>query len=155
MRATVDIVPFVAQFESFVEHVYICPSGKKTIGFGHTGKGVDEKHITVTRGLELLAGDIKAVENVVMKELPELNENQMNALVSFVFNVGITAFLGSNTFRIIKANYNDPKIAKKLNEWNKGSYWVIEGGEKVKRYKVLPGLIKRRAKEAELYFKPI
>lgn len=155
MRATVDIVPMIAGFESFMDHVYTCPAGKKTIGFGHTGKGVDEKYITVNRGVELLISDIKDVEADIMDKLPDLNENQMNALVSFVFNVGITAFLGSNTFRIIKANHNDPKIAKKLNEWNKGSYWVIEGGEKVKRYKVLPGLVKRRAKEAELYFKPI
>lgn len=153
MRATVETVSFIAGFEDFVDHVYICPAGKKTIAFGHTGKGVEEKRVTVARGLELLIADIKAVESEIEKELPALNENQMNALCSFAFNVGIPQFFASNTFRIIKANPNDPQIAGKLKEWNKGGYYVIEGGERVKKYKVLPGLVKRRALEAELYFK--
>jgi lysozyme len=45
--------------------------------------------------------------------------------------------------RFIKANPNDPKIAAEFLKWNRA------GGE------VSTGLVRRRKKEAQLYFTPI
>jgi lysozyme len=69
-----------------------------------------------------------------------LNQNQFNAIVSFAFNVGLTALGKSSLLRKVNINPNDATIAAEFAKWNKA------GG------KVLNGLTKRRAKESKLYF---
>jgi lysozyme len=70
----------------------------------------------------------------------KLTQNQFNALVSFAFNLGVTALNKSTLLKKVNINPNDPTIAAEFAKWNKA------GG------KVLNGLTKRRAKEAKLYF---
>lgn len=72
-----------------------------------------------------------------------LNQNQYDAICSFVYNLGIGAFNKSTLLKKINVNPDDPMI--------KGEFmkWVKAGG------RTLPGLIKRRAQEAEIYFEPI
>jgi lysozyme len=72
-----------------------------------------------------------------------VNQNQYDALVSFVFNLGIGAFRKSTLLKKIQANPNDPAIRAEFMKW------VNAGG------KPLKGLITRRAAEADLYFKPL
>ena len=70
----------------------------------------------------------------------QLNQNQFDALVSFVFNVGTANYKKSTLRKKVLANPNDPAIADQFERW------VYAKG------KVLLGLMKRRADECELYF---
>jgi lysozyme len=120
---------------------YKCPAGVWTIGYGHTGSDVKEgKAITQTEAERLLRLDVEWAERAVNAELPAINQCQFDALVSFVFNVGAGAFAGSTLLKKAKASPNDPAIRAEFAKWRNG------GG------KVLPGLVKRRAAEADLYF---
>jgi lysozyme len=122
---------------------YKCPAGVLTIGYGHTGTDVTAgKTITQAEAEQLLRNDLAWAEEAVNSELPGINQNQFDALVSFTYNVGAGAFKGSTLLRKAKANANDPAIRSEFSKWKKG------GGQ------VLPGLVKRRAAEAELYFSP-
>jgi GH24 family phage-related lysozyme (muramidase) len=67
-----------------------------------------------------------------------LTQNQFDSLVSFVYNVGISAFAGSRLLKKINAGLMD-EAALEFPKWNKS------------RGRVLSGLVKRRAMEMGLY----
>lgn len=137
--------------EGFVDHWYPDPAlGWKlpTCCYGHTDAAGDPKFsatkaktFTKAEGKEILRKDLGAVEAGVKRHVTApLNENQLGALVSFVFNLGEGAFAGSTLLK--KVNAKDWAGASK--EFGK---WTKAGRPK----KVLPGLVKRRAAEASLF----
>jgi lysozyme len=92
-----------------------------------------------------LREDLKTSENEVSKKLPSINQNQFDALVSFVFNVGVGNFRNSTLLKKAKANAGDVTIRAEFARWNKA---CVNGA-----LKELPGLTRRRKEEADLYFK--
>ena len=130
----------IRRFEGEKLTAYRCPAGIWTIGVGHTGPDVySGLTITEERSLELLRADVSTFEAAVnsLVRVP-LNQNQFDALVSFVFNVGNGALKGSTLLR--KLNAGDYEgAAKEFGRWTKAL------GQ------TLTGLIKRRAAEAGLF----
>lgn len=118
---------------------YICPAGVLTIGYGSTGPHVKPgMTITEDQAEGLLRSDLRRFEDGVAQLAKVATDNQYSAMVSFAFNVGLEALKTSTLLR--KHNEGDYAGAKaEFARWNKG------GG------KVLPGLVTRRADEAELY----
>ena len=91
--------------------------------------------------MEILRYDVALAEKAVNKlvKVP-LNQNQFDALVSFVFNIGETQFASSTL--LAKLNNQDYQaVPSELNRWVHGS------GKK------LPGLINRRRDEGDLFSK--
>jgi lysozyme len=125
---------------------YLCPAGVPTIGYGSTrhpdGRKVilGEKLNSEKEATQLLLATMTSFEAAVNRHLPNLNQCQFDALVSFAYNVGTGAFIKSTLLKKAKVNPADPSI---LDEFQK---WVRGGG------KVLPGLVTRRKEEANLYF---
>lgn len=140
MKTSDKGLSLIKGFEGFRGRAYKCPAGVWTIGYGHTGLEVKSGSvITEWQGGELLKKDIarfeRAIDNLV--KVP-LNQNQFDALVSFVFNVGEVAFSKSTLLKLLNAK-DYTGAAAQFPRWNKG------GG------KVLPGLVKRRAAERKLF----
>lgn len=126
---------------------YLCPAKIPTIGWGNTVyenatkvKMGDE--ITLDRAKELFDLIIIKFEKNVLSALKGVvvNQNQFDALVSFTYNVGFGNLNKSTLLKKVIANPNDITIRDEFMKWNKA------GG------KVLNGLTKRRADEANLYF---
>jgi len=111
-----------------------------TIGYGHTGAEVHQgMTITQEQAEEFLMQDVqKAVQTVNSKVHTDLTQNEFDALVDFVFNVGAGNFAGSTLLR--KINAGDMEGA--ALEFEK---WTHADG------KVMAGLIKRRHAEAVLF----
>lgn len=111
-----------------------------TIGYGHT-KGVKPgDRITEQQALWYLRDDIADAERCVSeKVLATLTQNRFDALCSFVYNVGCGAFSKSTLLR--KLNAGDPTASDEFGRW------VKAGG------KTLPGLVRRRALERDLFAK--
>jgi len=131
----------IIRHEGFEAKAYKCPAGKWTIGYGHTKNVVSGMIITTQEGWEFLREDVKLAEKVVNDlVIVPLNQNQFDALVSFIFNVGSGAFQRSTLRRVL--NKSDYKRASE--EFKK---WVFAGGKK------LQGLVKRRNEEKELFNK--
>lgn len=124
---------------------YLDPVGMLTVGYGHMiRQGEDfSKGLTKEQALALLKRDIKRYEDAVIVYVSTpLNQNQFDALVSFVFNIGIGAFRKSTL--LVKLNAGDYEgAAPQFNRWTKGK---VEG-EVVS----LPGLVRRRASERALF----
>lgn len=134
-------------FEGLKLNAYKDSAGIPTIGYGN---------ITYIDGSKVKMGDIITQDNadklfqyyankfadqidaVVTKPI---NQNQFNAIVSLSYNIGPEAFKKSTLLKKLNVNPNDPSIKDEFMKW------VNSGGKKIQ------GLVNRRQKESELYFK--
>lgn len=140
MRTSQSGINLIKSFESLRLKAYKCPAGVWTIGYGHT-KGVKPGDVVDMQKAELLlADDLRELEAVVNWECPNVNQNQFDALVSFVFNCGTGSFLKSTLFKCVKVNPQNQNIRYEFGRWTRS-----KGVE-------LAGLIRRRKAETELYF---
>lgn len=125
--------------------IYPCSAGKNTIGYGHVITPDDKiiPPITEKQADDLLKQDIKVAENAVnlLVKIP-LTQNEFDALVCFVFNVGVGAFQKSTLLLFLNNNLMD-KIPNQLKQWNK----ITVNGIK----KVSNGLVNRRQEEVKLF----
>lgn len=104
---------FIKNFEGLKLKVYLCPAGKRTIGYGHV-LGTTERYNEITKETaeNILRNDLKASEYVINKSVTaKLNQEQFDALVSLVFNWGAGNFLKSKG--LIKLNNSDYEGAMK------------------------------------------
>ena len=84
MRTSQNGINLIKRFEGCRLTSYKCPSGKWTIGYGHTNGVKQGQKITKIKAEEYLKNDLKAFENAVEKMVKvPLNQNQFDALVSF------------------------------------------------------------------------
>ena len=116
------------------------PDDKWTIGWGHTGKNVVEGLTWVLSQAEAaFDSDTQGAATAVMRlvDVP-LTQNQFDALVAFVFNVGEPQFKDSTLLRVLNA-HDYAGAAGHFAEWNH------QAG------KVLAGLTVRRAAERDLF----
>lgn len=134
---------------------YICPAGKWTVSAGHRlypGEKVPgliyiANHwigkISEQTGEDLLTADLSICDKAIadLVKVP-LNQNQHDALASFILNVGRNAFANSTLL-----NYLNQRLygsaAKQLLRWTHGDH-----------SDVLPGLVIRRQYEYNLFRKP-
>ncbi len=140
MEINAQGVDLIKVHEGYSGTPYICPAGKLTIGYGHTGNVSGP--ITKEQAEKLLKKDLSTAENAIQEQVKvPLNSNQFSALVSFVYNVGTGNFARST----LRALLNDGNFEEAANEFEK---WVYGGGKK------LPGLIERRIAEKTLFLTP-
>ena len=134
----------IKRHESCRLKAYQCPAGVWTVGYGSTA-GVNRfTTITMQEAEIRLREDVKTAERTVEKVRylqPALNQNQFDALVSFVFNVGSGNF---NTSTLRKKVINNPADATIRNEFER---FIYAGGKQMR------GLVSRRKEEADLYFR--
>jgi len=135
---------FIKSFESLQLKAYKCSAGVPTIGYGHT-KGVTmDMVIDESEANKLLDEDVAQFDLDLNKKLPKkVRQNQWDALISFIFNLGMGAFLGSTLYKKLKADPEDPTIPNEFLKWDKARV----NGELV----ALKGLTRRRAAEAMMY----
>jgi lysozyme len=133
---------------------YLDIAGVPTIGYGHTlsvtHDDVGRRTITAAEAEELLLSDLFTAENDVLRATAavDLNQNQFDALVSFVFNLGIGRLLSSTLLKRIRAGrFEDVPFEL--------SRWVYATNRHTGRKEKMPGLIKRRAEEAALFSEPV
>lgn len=130
----------IKKYEGLRLEAYKCPAGVWTIGYGHTKGVIKGMKISKEEAEKLLQQDVSVFELQVINTVGKLSDCKIDALVSFAYNVGIAAFRNSTLCRKVKANSDDASIRSEFGKW------VYAGSKK------LPGLVKRRAEEAEMYF---
>ncbi len=140
MKASVDAYELIKQFEELRLEAYLCPAGIWTIGYGHTSGVSPNSFITIQEADEYLHRDVAAIEMQLNKLNLSLRQCQWDAIVSFVFNIGIGNFKASTLLAKIRINPDDNSI---IDEFLR---WVYANG------KVMRGLQKRRLTEMKLYF---
>lgn len=127
-------------FEGYRSEAYLCPAGVWTIGYGHT-KDVKEGDTCTREQADIfLKEDLKWAEDTVNAQNLTLGQYQFDALVSFVYNAGSSAFNNSTLLKMLKkSTAATPELEA---EWKKWKY---------SNKQVLKGLVRRRATEWILY----
>lgn len=107
-----------------------------TIGVGHTGPDIKEGLVwTQEKVMQTFATDVQRFEDAVNKGVKvELTQNQFDALVSFVFNVGAGAFAKSTLLKVL----------------NRGDYAGV--GAQLDRWNIPPEIIGRRNSEKRQFY---
>ena len=125
---------------------YRCPANKPTIGYGSLklidGTPVeDNMSITMQEAEDLLTHELKEYEGYIHDLVKvALNQNQFDALVSWVFNLGPTNLKSSTMLKVLNSTHVDwADIPYQIQRWNKVNGEVNEG------------LVKRRKSEALLF----
>ena len=129
----------IKDFEGLRLEAYLCPAGVPTIGYGHT-KGVKMGQvITHEQADDYLIEDIAPLERHLNKLGINFRQEQFDALVSWLFNLGVGNFKKSNLLKRIQADASDEAIAAEFIKW-------IYAGKTP-----LEGLKKRRVAEANMF----
>jgi lysozyme len=127
-------------FEQLRLTAYLDTGGVWTIGYGHTRSALAGMQISEARALMLLAQDVaEAVEAVNKLVRVPLEQYEFDALVSFVFNIGVGAFKSSTMLRCLNDRAEPMRIGTEFLRW------VYDNGKKI------AGLETRRRKERLLF----
>lgn len=140
LKVSTTCIRLILRFETWQHKAYDDGFGYVTIGVGNR-KSKPKANTTITSEMVwwLFVEDLKDVQSVIDDEVKvKLNQNEYDALVSFVFNVGSTAFKRSTLLRLL--NQNDRKAAAKQFD-----RWVMVKGVRSN------GLVKRRQNERQLF----
>ena len=129
----------IKKFEGCELKAYQCSAGVWTIGYGHTKDVVEGMEITQEQAEQMLVDELHEYESYINKYVTvALSQNQFDALVSWVYNLGPANLKASTMLKVLNSGeYED--VPAQMKRWNKA------GG------KVLEGLIRRREAEACLF----
>lgn len=147
MRMSQNGIDLLKGFEGLELEAYQDIAGIWTIGYGHTGNDVEPgMRISEREAENLLRSDLRPREQAVERLTDvDLNQNEFDALVSFVYNVGIEAYRGSTARR--RLNKGDRLgAADALTWWNKATVGGV--------LRPVTGLTRRRAAERALFLRP-
>lgn len=151
MKTSAAGIAFLKTWEGFSPNAYQDIAGVWTIGYGHTegfrdGRFNEGTRLTECAAEALLREDLALREAAVLElvEAP-LDQNEFDALVSFVYNIGVGGFRRSSVRRRI--NENDRAAAgDAFLLWNKARI----GG----KLREVRGLTRRRQAERALFLTP-
>lgn len=119
MKTSDKGISALIQREGVRYKAYKDTKGIWTCGIGHTGPEVCEGLVWTDQQVkEALRADLRTAEAPVNTIVYPLNQNQFDALVSFVFNIGVTAFNTSTMKKLI----NLGKIKEATAQFDR---WVI------------------------------
>jgi|DEB0MinimDraft_3_1074331.scaffolds.fasta_scaffold01751_5 lysozyme len=144
-------VAFISEFEGFEPRPAPDPVGYCTVGFGHlirygACRPEDRKKfgtLTLKQGLDLLHSDLREYSDAIRDSVSvPLTQNQFDALVSFAYNNGVGAWLSSTLRRKINAKAPAWEIRSEFSKW-------VNAGTPPRP---LPGLVRRRKAEADLFY---
>lgn len=147
MRVSEGFIQLLESFEGFRSCPYKDQGGVPTIGIGTITYPVGgikvtmaDKCISKETAETYLKSFVAGIETELDDVLPRVTQNQYDALMSLIYNIGTGAFKNSTLLRKLKVNTSDPSIKQEFYRWcnvNK---------------KPNQGLLERRHKEANLYF---
>lgn len=145
MTPSKNCLDLIRQFEGCKLEAYLDPRPNNkiwTVGFGCTGAniGPGTKWTQEQADGELMIR-VEAIGRVLThKIVPIITQNQMDALCSLVFNIGMGAFGGSTLLKCI----NERKWKEAADQFLR---WDKAAGQ------VLAGLMRRRKAERELFLR--
>ena len=139
MKTGTKGIELIKHFEGCELEAYKCAAGVWTIGYGHIKGVTPESVITQEQAEQMLVEELNEYEGYIndMVTTP-LSQNQFDALVSWVYNLGGGNLKASTLLKVVNQGEFDG-VPAQIMRWNKA------GG------KVLEGLTRRRQAEADLF----
>jgi lysozyme len=136
-----EAVQLIAKAEGCRLKAYRCPAGVPTIGWGETNGVRMGQTITQDQADEQFCIRLTECADDVRALVRDADDDELGALVSLAYNIGMANFKKSSVLRLHNAG-NQEGAARAFGLWNKA------------KGQVLRGLTARRAAEAALYLTP-
>tara|TARA_Y100001937_G_C7100240_1_gene322144 strand:- start:547 stop:990 length:444 start_codon:yes stop_codon:yes gene_type:complete len=139
MKISAEGLDLIKHFEGLELEAYKCPAGVWTIGYGHTKDVQEGDTWSESHADHMLEVEMEEYENYIHNLVTcPLSQNQFDALVSWVYNLGSSNLQASTLLKRLNAG-DYPDVPNQIKRWNKA------GG------KVLEGLVRRREAEASMF----
>ncbi len=143
MKVSQDCIQLVKYFEGFEDTAYLCPANVWTIGYGRTRNVKEGDKVTEVQAERDLLEELEEFKHQVLDSVKvELKQNELDALTSWTYNLGVGNLKSSTLLKKLNAGNKD-EVPAEIVRWNKANG------------KVLAGLTKRREAEAELWAKEV
>lgn len=130
---------FLKNLEGLRLKAYRCAAGKLTIGWGHRIKEGEPISISAAQAEMFFRGDTGLILIELWAEIKTLSQTEVDALVAFIYNIGIGAWRGS-TARHFLTNRWGARVPEEMRRWVHDDYG-----------NVIPGLVVRQEKTANLF----
>ena len=140
MLPSEQLIQKLMTFEGLRLFAYLDAAGVPTIGYGHTRGVKMGDRITAYWACELLRRDVDEVCREVMALGVVKTQGQLDALVSFAFNLGIRQLRRSTLLKQIRQGASEQTIRREFMRW------VYADGKRLK------GLVARREWEMNRFF---
>ena len=139
MEISAEGLALIKKFEGCELEAYQCSAGVWTIGYGHT-KGVQPGDTwSQSHAEHMLEVELEEYQSYINEYVTvNLSQNQFDALVSWVYNLGPNNLKASTLLKVLNSGDYEG-VPAQIRRWNKA------GGV------VLDGLIRRREAEALLF----
>lgn len=148
MNPSKNCINLIKKWESFSKDAYLCPANKVTIGYGSC-MWSDGKLVKLGEKIDLVNAEKLLMWELNNKKIGlanlKLSQNQFDALLSFIYNVGLGNWNKSTLLKKCKVDPDDPAIHDEFLKWNKARKNGV--------LTVMKGLTNRRMDESALYFK--
>ena len=143
-----EALDLIREFEGCKLTTYYDVAGVPTIGYGHTGPAVRNKRITQEEAEDLLAADVNRTASGVLRytSVP-LTMNQLGALTSWAYNVGLGAYRNSTLRKVLNKGRYD-QVPTEMMRWTKAR------DPRTGVLVTINGLVRRRNAEAKLWSTP-
>ena len=143
MKISKEGIALIKKFEGCKLTAYKCAAGVWTKGYGSTWGVREGDTITQEEADALLEKELEEYTSYVNNAVTQpLNQNQIDAMVSWTYNLGPTNLKSSTALKLLNlAEYEG--VPAQLKRWNKATV----NGER----KVLDGLVRRREAEALMF----
>tara|TARA_B100001778_G_scaffold63537_1_gene49781 strand:+ start:1809 stop:2300 length:492 start_codon:yes stop_codon:yes gene_type:complete len=139
MKISNNGLDLIKHFEGLVLKAYKCPAGVWTIGYGHTKDVQPGDEWSESNADHMLEVEMEEYEGYIHDSVTApINQDQFDALVSWVYNLGGGNLKASTMLKVLNAGQYE-EVPAQMMRWNKA------GG------KVLEGLTRRRQAEANLF----
>lgn len=139
MAISENCINLIKEFEGCKLKAYKCPAGIWTIGYGRTTNVKEGDTCTQEQADTWLTEEANQfAESILGMVKVPLTQNELDALTSLAYNIGLGNLRKSTLMKRINESDFDA-AADEFPKWNKA------GGN------VLPGLVKRRRAERDLF----
>jgi len=143
---------FIKSFEGKYLIPYDDGTGRITVGYGSV-YNYDEQRpvqkgdvITEETAIRWLRQEMSSVVADIKKVVTvPINQNQLDSLTSFVYNLGIGNLKSSTLLKLLNSGADKKTVANQFQFWNKA---MING-----KLTIMKGLTIRRKAEADLFLK--
>lgn len=139
MNTSEEGIKLIKHFEGFEANAYKCPAGVWTIGYGHTKDVTEGDEWSEAHASHMLEVELEEFERYIHDCVEvELTQYQFDALVAWIYNLGVGNFKSSTLLKVLNSGDYDA-VPEQIERWNKA------GGV------VLKGLVRRRAAESLMF----
>lgn len=146
---------FIMDREGLFLKAYKDTGGIWTIGYGSlynydANRRVKEgDQISEAKAIEWLRKEMARKITEIQKSIKvAITDNELNAIISLVYNIGITAFENSTLLKLLNSGASRSDVAAQFLRWNK------DQDPKTGKLVEVKGLTNRRNMERDLFLRP-